>query len=54
MTASSADPSMNDTLKIIVPVTEASVSPGSAVGRNKLDLSEQQILGYVGLKKGES
>lgn len=46
--------SMDDTLKIIVPVTEGKVY---RVGELKVEgnsiFSEQQILGYVGLKKGE-
>ncbi len=46
--------SMDDTLKIIVPVTEGKVF---RVGELKVEgnsiFSEQQILGYVGLKKGE-
>ncbi len=46
--------SKDDTLKIIVPVTEGRVF---RVGELKVEgnsiFSEQQILGYVGLKKGE-
>ena len=46
--------SMDDTLKIIVPVTEGRIF---RVGELKVEgnsiFSEQQILGYVGLKKGE-
>jgi outer membrane protein insertion porin family len=46
--------SMDDTLKIIVPVTEGKVY---RVGELKVEgnsiFSEQQILGYVGLRKGE-
>lgn len=46
--------SMDDTLKIIVPVTEGKVF---RVGELKVEgnsiFSEAQILGYVGLKKGE-
>ena len=46
--------SMDDTLKITVPVTEGKVY---RVGELKVEgnsiFSEQQILGYVGLKKGE-
>jgi len=46
--------SMDDTLKIIVPVTEGRVY---RLGELKVEgnsiFSEQQILGYVGLKKGE-
>ena len=46
--------SVDDTLKIIVPVTEGKVF---RVGDLKVEgnsiFSEQQILGYVGLKKGE-
>ncbi len=46
--------SMDDTLKIRVPVTEGKVF---RVGELKVEgnsiFSEQQILGYVGLKKGE-
>ncbi len=46
--------SKDDTLKIIVPVTEGKVF---RVGELKVEgnsiFSEQQILGYVGLKKGE-
>ena len=46
--------SMDDTLKIIVPVTEGKVF---RVGELKVEgnsiFSEQQILSYVGLKKGE-
>ncbi len=46
--------SMDDTLKIIVPVTEGKVY---RVGELKVEgnsiFSEQQILGYIGLKKGE-
>lgn len=46
--------SMDDTLKIVVPVTEGKVF---RVGELKVEgnsiFSEQQILSYVGLKKGE-
>lgn len=46
--------SKDDTLKIIVPVTEGRIF---RVGELKVEgnsiFSEQQILGYVGLKKGE-
>lgn len=46
--------SKDDTLKIVVPVTEGRVF---RVGELKVEgnsiFSEQQILGYVGLKKGE-
>lgn len=46
--------SMDDTLKIRVPVTEGKVF---RVGELKVEgnsiFSEQQILGYIGLKKGE-
>ncbi|CAN5462841.1 hypothetical protein BH10ACI3_BH10ACI3_10280 [soil metagenome] len=46
--------SMDDTLKITVPITEGKVF---RVGELKVEgnsiFSEQQILGYVGLKKGE-
>lgn len=46
--------SMDDTLKIVVPVTEGKVF---RVGELKVEgnsiFSEQQILGYIGLKKGE-
>lgn len=46
--------SMDDTLKIKVPVTEGKIY---RVGELKVEgnsiFSEQQILGYVGLKKGE-
>lgn len=46
--------SMDDTLKIIIPVTEGKVF---RVGELKVEgnsiFSEQQILGYIGLKKGE-
>ncbi|HEV7700107.1 MAG TPA: outer membrane protein assembly factor BamA [Pyrinomonadaceae bacterium] len=46
--------SKDDTLKIIVPVTEGKVY---RVGELKVEgnsiFSEQQVLGYVGLKKGE-
>ncbi len=46
--------SKDDTLKIIVPVTEGRVF---RVGELKVEgnsiFSEQQILGYIGLKKGE-
>jgi outer membrane protein insertion porin family len=46
--------SKDDTLKIIVPVTEGKIF---RVGELKVEgnsiFSEQQILGYVGLKKGE-
>jgi outer membrane protein insertion porin family len=46
--------SKDDTLKIIVPVTEGKIY---RVGELKVEgnsiFSEQQILGYVGLKKGE-
>jgi len=46
--------SMDDTLKIKVPVTEGKVY---RVGELKVEgnsiFSEQQILGYIGLKKGE-
>ncbi len=46
--------SKDDTLKIVVPVTEGKVF---RVGELKVEgnsiFSEQQILGYVGLKKGE-
>ena len=46
--------SKDDTLKVIVPVTEGKVF---RVGELKVEgnsiFSEQQVLGYVGLKKGE-
>ncbi|MEJ7622426.1 MAG: outer membrane protein assembly factor BamA [Pyrinomonadaceae bacterium] len=46
--------SKDDTLKIVVPVTEGKIF---RVGELKVEgnsiFSEQQILGYVGLKKGE-
>lgn len=46
--------SMDDTLKIVVPVTEGKVF---RVGELKVEgnsiFSEQQILGYIGLKTGE-
>jgi outer membrane protein insertion porin family len=46
--------SVDDTLRIVVPVTEGKVF---RVGELKVEgnsiFSEQQILGYVGLKKGE-